>query len=69
MNVYSIQKEKNGRRYTDYVLVWEHDGKVCDMRIKPSFESKDLYKVLFAMSEKLENYEEFSQVVGKPRVA
>jgi len=69
MNVYSIKKEKNGKTYTDFVLVWENEGKVCDMRIRPGLDNKNLYKVLYAMSEKLGNYEEFSKVVGKTRVA
>jgi hypothetical protein len=63
--LYSIRVVKDGKKYTDFVLVWRYEGKLYDVRIAPVFSKTAGYSCLYSRSIKCENYEEFGQLVHR----
>lgn len=56
MELYKFEVAKNGRSYTNLVLVWSYQGKVWRLMMRPSF-FKD-YKVAISRAVKVNSLEE-----------
>lgn len=51
--IHLFRKKSKCGRYTDYYLMWQHNGKTYKVYVKPSF-SKD-YQLMFAQSANAED--------------
>ena len=50
LKLFKQRVNRDGKRYTNLYLVWEYNGKLYDVRIKPCFDKN--YAVQLGVAEK-----------------
>lgn len=56
---------KDGKSYKDLYLVWQHNEKTFDVRIRPNFMREADMKCLIGRAVKCETREQFLSCIGK----